>query len=164
MVYRGGRKADNIMSNIIYRLPDGTVAADWCRENKIPYGTFMSYIEKGFEVENACKAAKKARKKALKKPVTMYKGKTLKSQFPCGYVSIMAHIRNKNCSVDEAVDIYKFNLKNPHTPKNIKPVMLAENSKKFESIKACAEFLKVSPTTVRRYIKKGDVKWISTQD
>lgn len=162
MVYRGGRKANN-MSYIVYTLPNGQLLADWCRENKIPYGTVRGYIDKGYMVEDACMAGKKAREKSLAKSVTMYNGKSLRSQYPCGYNSIMTHMREKKCTVEEAVALYHYNLKHPYIPRNIKPVEVVKTGKRYESIKKCAEAFGVSPTTIRTRIKKGEIKWISTQ-
>lgn len=155
MVYRGGRKADNIMTRIIYRLSNGQSVAEWCRQNDVPYGSLFGYLEKGLMVDEACEKAKKAREKYKLFRPTMYKGKTLKSQFPCGYVSIMAHIRNKKCTVEEAVKIYRYNLKRPYSPKNIKAVVDINTGQEWESIKKCAESFNVSPTTLRRRLFQG---------
>ena len=163
MVYRGGRKANN-MSYIVYKLPNGQLLADWCRENKIPYGTVRGYIDKGYMVEDACIAGKKAREKALSKTVIMYNGKSLHSQYLCGYSSIMTHMRKKSCSVEEAIALYKYNLKHPYKPKNVRPVEDLKTGKQYKSILECAKNLGVSPTTIRKRIKKGEIKWTLKKD
>lgn len=163
MVYRGGRKANN-MSYIVYKLPNGQLLADWCRENKIPYGTVRGYIDKGYTVENACIAGKKAREKSLAKPVIMYNGKSLRSQYPCGYNSIMTHMREKKCTIEEAIALYHYNLKHPYVPDNRIPVEDIATGKQYKSILDCARDLGVSATTIRKRIKKGAIKWILKKD
>ena len=149
------------MTYIIYRLSNGQPLTEWCRENKIPYGSVQNWLAKGLMVDECCELAKKGSEKWKNFVPTMYKGKTLKSQFPCGYVSIMAHVRKKNCTVEEAVAIYQYNLKHPYTPKNVKPVEILKTGERYESIKQCAKALSISSTTVRQRIKKGEIKWIS---
>ena len=49
------------MTKIIYRLSNGQSAAEWCRQNDVPYGSFFDYLEKGLMVDEACEKAKKAK-------------------------------------------------------------------------------------------------------
>lgn len=158
MVYRGGRKANN-MTYIIYRLSNGQPVSEWCRENNVPYGSVQNWLAKGLMVDDCCKRAKEGSEKWKKFIPAMYKGKTLKSQFPCGYVSIMAHIRKNHCTVEEAVNMYEYNLKHLCKPKNVRPVEVVKTGERYESIKKCAEAFNVSPTTIRKRIKKGEIKW-----
>lgn len=157
MVYRGGRKADNIMAGYtIWRLSTGETLVEWSKRTGVPYSSVISLLDKGLPLDETCQKALEAceRHKSFK-PV-MYKGKTLHSCFPESvYICILKHMREKKLTVEEAVKLYKYNIKHPFFGYNTKAVIHVKSGKKFKTIKECGEYFKIPYYTMKKLVKKN---------
>ena len=146
------------MGRSIYILPNGESASKWSKRNNISYSTVVNYLNKGYMTEDACKLAKKAHEEKVNKPILMYNNKPLFGNIPISmYVSVARKIRKTKCSVEEAIESYKYNLthEKKHIIKNRRPVVNTVTGKEYKSIFECALDYKVCPCTIRYKINKG---------
>lgn len=136
---------------MIYYLDNGQPVADWCRENGVPYGSALSWLNKGLLVEDACRLAKEGHERHKKRKTFMLGNNTLsKAVDQSTYNTLVRYINSYKLSVEEAIELYKK--RKGKKGKEVE-VINTNTGQVFSSIKECAKFYNINYDNLKYAIR-----------
>lgn len=157
MVYRGGRKANNMRTCWMWKLSTGEPMVQWCKRNGLdPTNVRWWLLKKGLSVDEACQKALEGHNKRKNFKPLMYKGVTLYKYFSqSAYNSIQKQVSKNGLSIEEALELYEYNKTHRKRGWHRRKVIHVESGEIFDSIKECAKHFKKYYHTMKKLVKQG---------